>query len=156
MSERRVPATAAGGHLLAPRRRAAEQLAQRHRPAQVEVGVVLPREADAAEHLDAVLGDVRERIGRDGAGRSRGERHLGGVAVGRPSSASAASHAAPRACSTATSMSAQRCFTPWNCPIGRPNCSRTVAYSAAVSTHHAAPPAASAATRVAVTTSTVA
>ncbi len=73
-----------------------------------------------------------------------------------PSSASAASHATPRACSVATSMSAHRCFTPWNWPIGRPNCRRTAAYSAAVSTHHPAPPAASAATSAAARWSTCA
>ena len=42
-------------------------------------------------------------------------------------------------------MSAQRCFTPWNWPIGRPNWTRAFAYSAAVSTHHCATPMASAA-----------
>ena len=46
-------------------------------------------------------------------------------------------------------MSAQRCFTPWNWPIGRPNCTRTFAYSAAVSTHHCAMPIASAASSTA-------
>ena len=66
-----------------------------------------------------------------------------GVAAGR-----AASHATARACSSASSMSAHLCLTPWNCPIGRPNCSRTFAYSAAVSTHQAAPPAHSAAMSV--------
>ena len=30
-------------------------------------------------------------------------------------------------------MSAQRCLTAWNEPIGRPNCSRSLAYSVASS-----------------------
>ena len=42
-------------------------------------------------------------------------------------------------------MSAHRCLMPWNCPIGRPNCSRTFAYSAAVCSAQAATPHASAA-----------
>ena len=37
-------------------------------------------------------------------------------------------------------MLAQRCFTAWNWPIGRPNCMRVRACSAAVSTHHCATP----------------
>ncbi len=36
-----------------------------------------------------------------------------------------ASHTVARAASRATSMLAHRCFTAWNCPIGRPNCTRT-------------------------------
>ena len=35
--------------------------------------------------------------------------------------------------STSTSMSAQRCFTAWKQPIGRPNCTRSFAYSTAMS-----------------------
>ena len=61
------------------------------------------------------------------------------------STARAASHASTRACSTRTSMSAHRCLIPWNCPMGRPNCSRTFAYSAAVCSAQAAVPHASAA-----------
>ncbi len=61
------------------------------------------------------------------------------------STAPAAAQVAARAASNVQSMSAQRCLTAWKCPMGRPNCSRTRAYSAAVSTHHAAAPTASAA-----------
>ena len=68
--------------------------------------------------------------------------------------ARAASQAAARAPSAATSMSAQRCFTAWNCPMGRPNCSRTLAWDAAVSTHQPAPPAHSAAMRTAASPAT--
>ena len=46
-------------------------------------------------------------------------------------------------------MSAQRCFTPWNWPMGRPNCSRTTAWVAAVSTHQAVSPTDSAASSTA-------
>ena len=42
-------------------------------------------------------------------------------------------------------MLAQWCLTAWNMAIGRPNCSRTLAYSAASSVHSRAMPAASAA-----------
>lgn len=41
-------------------------------------------------------------------------------------------------------MSAQRCFTAWKPPIGRPNCSRSLAYSTAVLRDHVAPPSISA------------
>ncbi len=51
-------------------------------------------------------------------------------------------------------MSAQRCFTPWNWPIGRPNWWRSRAQSAAVSTHQLAPPTASAAASTIPTAST--
>ena len=60
------------------------------------------------------------------------------------SEARAASQTTARAFSSSMSMRAHLCLTPWNCPIGRPNCSRTLAYADAVSTHHAARPAASA------------
>ena len=49
------------------------------------------------------------------------------------------------ASSAATSMFAQWCLTAWKVAIGRPNCSRTLAYSAACSVVSAAMPAASAA-----------
>ena len=61
--------------------------------------------------------------------------------------AAAASQATAAHCSTATSMSASACLTAWNWPIGRPNCTRTLAYSDAVSRHQRAIPALSAATR---------
>ena len=51
------------GDLGPPRLAAAEQQPRGGRPLQVEVGVVLPREADAAEHLDAVLGRAVGRVG---------------------------------------------------------------------------------------------
>ena len=47
--------------------------------------------------------------------------------------------------STSTSMSAQRCFTAWNDPIGRPNCTRSFAYSTARSSARDALPSRSAA-----------
>ncbi|CAM5250455.1 hypothetical protein SMICM304S_04630 [Streptomyces microflavus] len=46
-------------------------------------------------------------------------------------------------------MSAQRCLTAWNAPMGRPNCSRTAACATAVSRLRAAVPQASAARRTA-------
>ena len=52
-----------------PTIRRSDDLVQRHRPAQVDVRVVLPRESDAAERLDAVLA-VHER----GFQRERGRR----------------------------------------------------------------------------------
>ena len=80
------------------RRRRPSSWRVRHRPLQVQVGVVLPREPDAAEHLDAVLG-ARERglEGERGRGHGRGQR----PAVVRRRPPRAASHAAARASSSA-------------------------------------------------------
>ena len=61
----------------------------------------------------------------------------------------AAQYTVERMPSTSTSMSAQRCFTAWNDPIGRPNCTRSLAYSTAMSSARAAPPSRSAAAKVA-------
>ena len=99
---------------------------------------MLPGEADAAEDLDALLGAVRgrlERRRRRRCARSGGDRAaVVGVAPSASSlQAAAASQATAAHCSTATSMSASACLTAWNWPIGRPNCTRTLAYSDAVS-----------------------
>ncbi len=64
------------GGLDPPGPSAAEQQARRGRPLQVEVGVVLPGEADAAEHLDAVLGGAVGGLGGEGAGDRGGEGRL--------------------------------------------------------------------------------
>ena len=61
----------------------------------------------------------------------------------------AAQYTVERMPSTSTSMSAQRCLTAWNDPIGRPNCTRSFAYSTAISSARAAPPSKSAAAKVA-------
>ncbi len=50
-----------------------------HRTAQREVGVVLPREADAAEDLDAVLGVVDRVLHRDRAGSGGRDCELAAV-----------------------------------------------------------------------------
>lgn len=70
------------------------------------------------------------------------------------SKAAAASAATARICSARHSIHAQMCLIAWNSPILRPNCSRTFAYSVAVSRHQPAMPAASAATSVAAASST--
>src|SRR5207244_1912578 len=61
----------------------------------------------------------------------------------------AAQYALERMPSTSTSMSAQRCFTAWKLPIGRPNCTRSFAYSTAMSIARDAPPSISAAVHAA-------
>ena len=60
----------------------------------------------------------------------------------------AASQAAAVTASAVSSISAHRCLIAWKLPILAPNCSRTPAYSTAVSRHHRATPEASAAARV--------
>ena len=72
-----LPACARPARARRPRRAtggAAEQLPHRQRAAQVQVRVVLPGEADAAEHLDAVLGVVDRGVQRDRTGDGRRER----------------------------------------------------------------------------------
>ena len=73
---------------------------------------------------------------------------------GPSSQARAASHATAVIASVRSSIEAQRCLTAWKEPIGLPNCSRTVAYDAAVSRHQRASPAASAASSIAIASRT--
>ena len=104
---------------------AAEEPADAMGPAQVQMRVMLPGAADAAEHLDAVL-DVCLRGGdADARGQRRGDREL--VVIPESAAARAASAAATSACSARHSISAHRCLTAWKLPIGLPNCSRTLA-----------------------------
>src|SRR5437764_9059639 len=51
---------------------------------EIEMHVVLPRETDAAVHLDAVAGDLAIRVGHISLGHRRGERSVRGVRVDRP------------------------------------------------------------------------
>ena len=78
------PGTARGepGEPGAPGAAAAEELAQRQCPAQVQVGVVFPGEADAAEDLDTVLGVVHRVVQRQRGGGRGGERVLVGCVAG--------------------------------------------------------------------------
>ena len=78
-----------------------------------------------------------------------------GCSAGDSSAARAASQARAAARSARQAMVAHRCLTAWNSPIGRPNCLRVRAYSAAVPLHQAATPAASAAYRVAARSRTL-
>ena len=66
----------------------------------------------------------------------------------------AASAAATLLCWERRSISAHMCLTAWKLPIGLPNCSRTFAYSVAVSSIQRASPAHSAASTVAVRSTT--
>ncbi len=66
----------------------------------------------------------------------------------------AASQASASAASARQSISAHRCLTAWNAPIGWPNCSRTLAWSTATVRHRRATPAASAAAKVAARSAT--
>ena len=68
---RRAPARARSAARAAPGRGFAEPGAQRQRPLERDVGVVLPGVADAAEHLQAVLGVVQGRLRQRRRRRSR-------------------------------------------------------------------------------------
>ena len=56
--------------------------------------------------------------------------------------------------STSSSMSAHLCLMAWNEPMGRPNCTRSLAYCTAVSSTFWAPPTCSAASATAARSST--
>ena len=106
----------------------------RGRPPQVQVRVVLPGEPDPAVHLDVEAGVARRGRDRERRRDRRGVAELIVVSVGARSAASAArpaSQVAAVASSAATSMLAQWCLTAWKVAIGRPNWTRTLAYSAA-------------------------
>ena len=134
-----------------PARPAAEELRDAVGAAQVQVRVVLPGDADAAEHLDAVLGVGLGRLDADGRGDARPRSTAGRRRRRRPRPS--ASAAATAACCERSSISAHMCLMAWKLPIGLPNCSRTLAYSVAVSSAHRASPAASAASTVAARSS---
>ena len=96
----------------------------------------------------APLGRLHIAVHGQGRGQLDGQPGLGAVPVLGPFVVPEGGGVpvAATACSTATSMSASRCLTPWNWPMGRPNWCRVRACSAAVSRHQRAPPHASAAT----------
>ena len=104
-------------HLLRVVGGAAEAGGEHERAAVVDVGVVLPGEADAAVHLDAVLGAVLRGGGRQRGGDGRGELESGFFRAGfwRCSSmARAASHTAAVARSVSAIISAHLCLMAWN------------------------------------------
>jgi hypothetical protein len=64
-----------------PARRATEELSDPVGATQVQVGVVLPGDADAAEHLDAVLGVGLGGLDPDARGDRGGDGQLAGIAI---------------------------------------------------------------------------
>src|SRR5262249_44008560 len=68
-------------HALAMERRVTERDLRALGALEVEVQVVLPREADAAVDLDAVAGDLPVGVGDEGLCHRGGERPIGGVLV---------------------------------------------------------------------------
>ena len=111
-------------------------------PPQVEVQVVLPRVADAAVDLGAVLEDPPGRLAGGGLGR-RGRRGCGRAPAA--STVIAAYCTAEVARSSASDMSASLCWIAWKEPIGRSNCSRSFAYASDMSKIRRAVPTISAA-----------
>ena len=96
--------------------RAAEQTVEHERALHVAMQVVLGGEADAAEHLLAVLGRGQRGL----PGRRLGQQRRQVVVV-RPANSVAS---AP---SMATRVSASRCRTAWNDAMGLPNWTRSTA-----------------------------
>ena len=87
-------------------------------PPQVQLQVVLPRVAEAAEELDAVLGGDALGVAGGGLGHRRGQR-APVVVLGDGERGEVAR--AARARSMATYTSTAMCLTAWNEPIGTPN-----------------------------------
>ena len=108
----------------------AEQRLARLDAAHVEVHVVLPRVADAAVDLDALLGEQALAVAGRGLGDRRRARAARVVLGDRERGEVAESSGPARA---AIIMSANLCLIAWNEPIGTPNCSRCFAYSSVVS-----------------------
>ena len=107
---------------------------------------MLVGEPDPAEHLDAGLGHLDRAVE---ARRPRRRRRRTPTARRRPNARTdATSQAAAVTASAVSSISAHRCLIAWKPPICWPNCSRTLAYSTAVSRHQRATPEASAAANV--------
>ena len=128
---RRAESSTIVGELLELIDRAAGVVLEAEQALVEQVDVVLPGEADAAEHLDRA-GARPRRASRP---RTPGPwSRRGGARPGRrhrtPSTRSTRD---ARASSTARSMSAHRCCTAWNVPIGTSNCRRSLAYSTASS-----------------------
>ena len=97
---------------------------------QVEVQVVLPGEADAAVHLEALLGELRARVAGVGLGDARDLRRRGARRRRRRRPRR------PRAAvltSAQKLMSARMCLSAWKEPIGRPNAIRALEYSTVIS-----------------------
>ena len=72
------------GHVLFETFAPGEEQSGGHGPLQIEVGIVLPGEADATENLDTLLGAVRCCIEGEGSGHLRTERPFAFGAVTAP------------------------------------------------------------------------
>ena len=111
------------------------------RPPDEQVQVVLPRVADAAVDLDAVLQAAPGRVARRGLGHVTRTRS---VVVGRVDGHRRVLHRRGRA-SSASARSASLCWMAWNDPMGTSNCLRSLAYSSVMSKSRRAVPTISAA-----------
>ena len=127
----------------AKRCRSSQELADGQGTAEMDVGVVLPREAHAAQDLNGALGAFDVAIEGD-APRPRWptappvRRHRRRRPGPRPMPMRSSAQPA-RACRRS------RCLMAWNWPMGRPNWRRSMACWVATSRHQRAPPAHSAA-----------
>ena len=131
---------------------AGSSVAQRGRPLQEEVGVVLPRVADAAEHLDAVLGAPEARPSVPSARGAAATRQPGSSP---PSSARGrVPHRGPGRLERARACRRSGASPPGTGRWAGRTASRVRACSAAVSTHHSATPTPSAAARTPARAST--
>ncbi len=116
---------------------------------EVQLGVVLQREAVAPVHLHRVGGDRPCDLP---APPVRGARVAG--TCDPTSSAQPTRDARSRAASSAVAWSARRWASAWNAPMRRPNCTRSLQYRTAVSSAPAARPTSRAASSARSSSST--
>jgi len=89
--------------------------------------------------LDGVVGDARADLRREQLRLRRDQPEIAALVL-QPGER----QTRPRAASISVAMSATMKATPWNVPIGRPNCSRVCAYEIDASSAPWAMPTASA------------
>ena len=127
-SRRRVPDIARSAAVRTPGARLTDDGAQCEGPLEHQVRVVLPGVADAAQHLDAVLGVRRRGVDRDGQGdRGREVARRAGRLVQRTGGVP---RRGPCLLGPHEHVGAQ-VLDRLEGADGRPNCSRVLAYSVA-------------------------
>ena len=104
---------------------------------EVQVRGVFPREPDATVDLDVLGGRVEVRL-RAVRLRERGDHRAARRCPRRRPTTRSTRPTCPD--STSSSMSAHLCLIAWNEPIGRPNCTRSLAYCTDMSSTNCAPP----------------
>jgi hypothetical protein len=108
----------------------AEAQIDHRQPLEVVADDEIIDHAHGAVHLHRLLTDQARRLANVGLGARHGAAALGGISESR---VHAAMTAIERACSAAMNISAMRCCSAWNLPMGTPNCLRSSSRSSVAS-----------------------